>query len=229
MKAYLVIGEVKRLADAATCLRDRLLIWIIFWLGCRISEALAIEVRHIDFQSGTVTIEHLKSRIRLLCQYCGNSLSRGHTFCPKCGRKVKEAGREERQHRRMRVLPLDPEILKLLREYIERGGPVNKEGKLFIFGINRHRAWQIVKECAERAGLEKLYNPDSGKWHNVSPHRLRDAFSVMAIKKDDSTDGVRMLQQQLGHASITTTMRYRKVSGHELKEWYQRLRGRKGD
>ena len=229
MKAYLVIDDVKRLADAATCLRDRLLIWILFWLGCRISEALGLEVKHIDFRSRTVAIEHLKARVRLLCQYCGASLSKSHAFCPKCGRKVKEAGTEEKQHRRMRVLPLDPEIMRLLREYIQRGGPVNKEGKLLIFGINRHRAWQIVKECAEQAGLEKLYNPDSGKRHNVSPHRLRDAFSVMAIKRDDSTDGVRMLQQQLGHASITTTMRYRKVSGHELKEWYQRLRGRKDD
>jgi integrase/recombinase XerD len=32
-----------------------------------------------------------------------------------------------------------------------------------------------------------------------------------------------MLQQQLGHASIATTMRYRKVAGRELKEWYTKL------
>ena len=224
MKAYLVIDEVKQLANAATCLRDRLLIWMIFWLGCRISEALGLEVKHIDFQAGTVTIEHLKAHIRLLCQHCGTSLSRSHTFCPKCGQRVKEAGKEERQHRRMRVLPLDPDTLELLREYIERGGPVAREGKVLIFGINRYRGWQIIKECAERAELEKLFNPDTGRWHNVSPHKLRDAFSVMAVQRDDSTDGVRMLQQQLGHVSIATTMRYRKVSGNELREWYDRLR-----
>ena len=66
-------------------------------------------------------------------------------------------------------------------------------------------------------------NPESGKVHGVSPHRLRDAFAVMAVQHDDSTDGVRMLQEHLGHASIGTTMGYRKVAGRELREWYRKL------
>ena len=45
----------------------------------------------------------------------------------------------------------------------------------------------------------------------------------MAVRRDDSTDGVRMLQEWLGHTNIGTTMRYRKVAGQELKEWYQKL------
>ena len=80
-----------------------------------------------------------------------------------------------------------------------------------------------MKECAERAGLDNLVNAETGKVHGVSPHRLRDAFAVMAVRKDDSTDSVRMLQEQLGHANIGTTMRYRKVAGQELKDWYTRL------
>jgi len=83
---------------------------------------------------------------------------------------------KEQEHRRQRVLPIDKETLGMLGEYIERGGPVMRDGKRLIFGINRHRAWQIIKECAERAGLPKLVNPDTGKAHNVSPHKLRDAF-----------------------------------------------------
>lgn len=66
-------------------------------------------------------------------------------------------------------------------------------------------------------------NPETGRIHGVSPHRLRDAFAVLAVQRDDSTDGIRMLQEQLGHANIGTTMRYRKVAGKELKEWYQKL------
>jgi integrase/recombinase XerD len=61
--------------------------------------------------------------------------------------------------------------------------------------------------------------------HNVSPHRLRDAFAVMAVHRDDSTDSVRTLQEQLGHASIGTTLRHRKVADEELKDWYMRLWG----
>jgi len=52
---------------------------------------------------------------------------------------------------------------------------------------------------------------------------LRDAFATRAVKLDDSGDGVRMLQEQLGHANIGTSMRYRKVAGKELKEWYRKL------
>jgi len=80
-----------------------------------------------------------------------------------------------------------------------------------------------VKDCADRAGLGNLVNPESGKLHTVSPHRLRDAFAVMAVQRDDSTDSIRMLQEQLGHVSIATTMRYRKVAGQELRQWYGRL------
>ncbi len=109
----------------------------------------------------------------------------------------------------------------MLRDYIGKGGPDPETGRLF--NLTRHRAWQIVKECAFRARLPKLVNAETGKVHNVSPHRLRDAFAVMAVKKNDSGDGIRLLQEHLGHQSITTTMKYRKVSGEEQKEWYENL------
>lgn len=130
---------------------------------------------------------------------------------------------KEQEHRHQRVLPIDRETLDILEEYVERGGPVIRGGKRLIFGINRHRAWQIIKECAERAGLSKLANPETGKVHNVSPHRLRDAFAVHAVKLNDSGDGLRLLQEHLGHQSFNTTAKYRKVSGKEHKEWYQKL------
>jgi len=109
----------------------------------------------------------------------------------------------------------------MLKEYLGRGGADAKTN--LIFDLSRHRAWQIVKECSEKARLPRLVNAESGKAHNVSPHRLRDAFAVMAVKQNDSGDGIRLLQEHLGHRSITTTMRYRKVSGEEQKEWYQKL------
>jgi len=57
----------------------------------------------------------------------------------------------------------------------------------------------------------------------VSPHRLRDAFAIHAMRIDDSGDGLRLLQEHLGHVSFNTTARYRKVAGDELKEWYSKL------
>ncbi len=222
-RAYLETNEGWTLEKAAVNMRDKLLIRLLFHLGCRISEALALEVKHIDFTAGTVAIEHLKARTKLSCPKCGTRLGKSHTFCPQCGAKVDKAVTKEQQHRRMRTLPMDKDTLQMLKDYINRGGSVNKEGKRLIFGINRHRAWQIVKECAERAGLPKLINPETGRMHNVSPHRLRDAFAVHAMKLDDSGDGLRLLQEHLGHISFNTTAKYRKVAGEELKDWYDGL------
>ena len=220
-RAYLEPEEVERLEQAAEYLRDRLLIRLLFHLGCRVSEALGIREADIDFKQSLVTIQHLKQRIKFSCPDCGARLGKGNKFCPVCGQKVERAVTDEKEHRKFRVLPLDDETVSMLKEYLARGG-VNKKTKL-IFDLSRHRAWQIVKECAEKARLPRLVNQESGKIHNVSPHRLRDAFAVMAVKQNDSGDGIRLLQEHLGHQSITTTMRYRKVSGEEQKEWYQKL------
>jgi integrase/recombinase XerD len=226
-KAYPEPSEVESLEKHATNLRDRLLIRLLFHLGCRVSEALALQVQDIDFNQGTVVIQHLKYRIKLSCPICGARLGATHVFCPKCGSKIETSKTEEQLHRRQRVLPIDTETLRLLKEYIQRGGPVVKKGKTLIFGINRHRAWQIVTECAEKAGLPKLVNSESGKIHNISPHRLRDAFAVHAVKLDDSGDSLRLLQEHLGHRSFDTTARYRKISGTEHQEWYQKLWSKK--
>ena len=222
-KAYLEPAEIEKLEEAAQYLRDRLLIRLLFHLGCRISEALGIDTDDIDFNLGTVTIQHLKAKMKFSCQKCGASLGKSHTFCSGCGKKVKESIAKEYEHRRMRTLPLDEDTLEMLKDYINQGGAVNRGGKRLIFGINRHRAWQIIKESAERAGLPKLVNPETGKTHYISPHRLRDAFAVNAVKVNDSGDGLRLLQEHLGHVSFNTTAKYRKVAGNELKEWYETL------
>jgi len=223
MKTYLETEEVIKLEEVATNLRDRLLVRILFHLGCRISEALAITVGDIDFNESTVTILHLKTRLKITCPYCNARLGKSHSFCPKCGLKVTEALAQQHEHRRRRILPIDRVTLDLLREYIHRGGPVTKNGKKLVFGINRHRCWQVVRDCAWKAGLPALINPETGRAHGVSPHRLRDAFAVHAVKRDDSGDGLRLLQEHLGHASFNTTARYRKVSGEEHRDWYERL------
>jgi integrase/recombinase XerD len=90
-KVYLEAIEIEALEKAATNLRDRLLIRLLFHLGCRISEALALKVEDIDFTQGTVTILHLKRRVKLSCANCGARLGMSHSFCPRCGARVNEA------------------------------------------------------------------------------------------------------------------------------------------
>ena len=146
MDAYLKPTEVALMETAANNLRDKLLIHLLFHLGCRISEALALTVDNVDIEHGTVTIQHLKFRIKISCPKCNARLGRAHSFCPKCGDKVEQTVAKEQAHRRMRTLPLDNDTLLLLKDYIDRGGSMTKNGKQMIFGINRHRAWQIVSD-----------------------------------------------------------------------------------
>ncbi len=222
-KTYLEPEEVARLEEAAEYLRDKLLIRLLFRLGCRVSEALAIAEDDIDFPRGTVTIEHLKVRLKLSCPQCGTRLSKAAKFCPGCAARVEKTVAEETEHRRKRILPVDKDTLGMLREYVRNGGPVKVNGRSLLFGITRNHAWHIVRECADRAGLGYLVNPETGELRGISPHRLRDAFAIHAVRMDDSGDGLRLLQEQLGHKSIVTTMRYRKVAGEELKEWAEKL------
>ena len=223
MKAYLELDDMVAMEMAAKNLRDRLLVKMLSRLGCRISEVLGLTLQDVDFTRCTVTIQHLKARPKLSCTVCGQSLGIAHTFCPNCGSRIDKAKVEQQEHRRQRVLPVDNDTLKLLKEYVQHRGLAVQNGKEVIFRINRHRAWQIVTRCAERAGLPKLSNPETGRVHNVSPHRLRDAFAVHAMKLDDSGDGLRLLQEHLGHQSFNTTAKYRKVAGEEHRKWFQKL------
>jgi integrase/recombinase XerD len=223
LKTYLELDDVENMEKKANIMRDRLLIRLLFRLGCRISEALSLNTDDIDFTKGTAMIVHLKQRLAISCKICGARLGRSHAFCPKCGCRIDAAQVLQEGYRRQRAIPIDNKTLNMLEEYIATSSLAVKGGQETIFSISRHRAWQIVKQCGERAGIPRLVNPESGKIHNVSPYKLRDAFAVNAIKHDDSGDGLRLLQEHLGHQSFNTTARYRKVSGDEHREWYQRL------
>ncbi len=208
----------RRTGEMIPCLRDRLLIRVIFWPGIRVSEALGISIEDVDFDQGTITIKHLKARVRILCPHCETRLTRTAKFCPGCGRQVDSPVKKEQEARRMRTIPLDSRTLEMLKDFIRRDGT---EG--LIFKLSRNQAWKIIRDCAERAGLGKLVNAETGRLHWVSPHQLRNAFAIMAVKTEGSMDAIRSLQEQLGHANIGTTMKYRKLAGEELKEWYDKL------
>jgi len=223
MKTYLEPMDIELMERAASCVRDRLLIRLLFRLGCRVSEALALKVSDIDLERATVTIMHLKTRIRLSCTMCKARLGKRHQFCPECGQEVSEAKKRQQERRRIRTLPVDRDTLEMLRDRIDSNQATSRDDSVLLFGLNRHRAWQIIRDCARWAGLPDLVNPETGRVRGVSPHRLRDAFSVHAMKLDDSGDALRLLQEHLGHASFNTTAKYRKVAGEEHRKWYESL------
>ena len=223
MKTYLDPRDVELMESCACSMRDSLLIRLLFHLGCRVSEVLAIKVSDIDFERKTVTIMHLKRILKLFCPLCKSPLATKHRFCPGCASKIGDSIKKQQEKRRIRILPLDEDTLKMLKSYTDNNNTTDINGQTYLFGFNRHRAWQIVRNCAKQARIPSLVNPETGRKRGVSPHRLRDAFSVHAIKRDDSGDGLRMLQEHLGHVSFNTTAKYRKISGQEHRDWYRRL------
>jgi len=229
MKSYLDYDDIELMELTASNTRDRLLIRLLSRLGCRISEVLAIQLKDIDFEHEMVTILHLKKSVKVSCSFCGARLSRKHQYCPECGLKISDTVKNQQERRRIRVLPVDQDTIEMIRSHISNRHPYINDGLTPLFNMNRHRAWQIVRECANRAEIPVLINPETGRERGVSPHRLRDAFSVHAMKTDDSGDGLRLLQEHLGHASFNTTAKYRKIAGDEHRHWYNQLWVKKKD
>lgn len=71
--------------------------------------------------------------------------------------------------------------------------------------LSRQSAWQVLQDAAEHAGITS----------GVSPHILRHSFATHLL---EGGADVRVVQELLGHASVTTTQIYTLVTVHALRE-----------
>ena len=115
-----------------------------------------------------------------------------------------------------RLVPIGRMAMKALEAYIVRGRPVLAAGgkgtsALFLNArggkLSRQSAWQILQDTAEKAGLAA----------HISPHTLRHSFATHLL--ENGAD-VRVVQELLGHASVTTTQIYTMVTVDQLREVY---------
>ncbi|MEF2976167.1 site-specific tyrosine recombinase XerD [Subtercola sp. YIM 133946] len=74
--------------------------------------------------------------------------------------------------------------------------------------LSRQGAWLIIQAAAKRAGLEA----------HISPHTFRHSFATHLIAGGAD---VRVVQDLLGHASVTTTQIYTQVTADTLRDMYQ--------
>ncbi|WP_433339016.1 site-specific tyrosine recombinase XerD [Spirillospora sp. CA-294931] len=114
-----------------------------------------------------------------------------------------------------RVIPIGGYARRAVDDYLVRARPeLARAGRggpaLFLNArggrLSRQGAWMVLRAAAERAGLS-----------DVSPHTLRHSFATHLL---DGGADVRVVQELLGHASVTTTQVYTLVTVQLLREVY---------
>jgi integrase/recombinase XerD len=116
---------------------------------------------------------------------------------------------------RDRVVPVGRYAREALEAYLRRARPVlnvRGQGRSALFlnarggRLSRQSAWSTLRSAATRARLD-----------DVSPHTLRHSFATHLL---DGGADVRVVQELLGHASVTTTQIYTLVTVDRLREVY---------
>jgi len=131
---------------------------------------------------------------------------------------------------RERLVPVGEIALTWLRRYLDEvrpawlsiarvapaGGP-SRGGPVFLTPrgrrLARQQAWTIVKGAAQAAGLGD----------RVSPHTFRHSFATHLL---EGGADLRVVQELLGHATISTTQLYTHVTGERIREVYARAHPR---
>ncbi|HTY30066.1 site-specific tyrosine recombinase XerD [Mycobacterium sp.] len=115
---------------------------------------------------------------------------------------------------KQRLVPIGRPAVQALDAYLVRGRPdLARRGRgtpaTFLNArggrLSRQSAWQVLQDAAERAGITS----------GVSPHMLRHSFATHLL---EGGADVRVVQELLGHASVTTTQIYTLVTVHALRE-----------
>lgn len=116
-----------------------------------------------------------------------------------------------------RVVPVGGYAQRAVSDYLVRARPsLAAKGKgtpaLFLNQrggrLSRQSVWLLLSKAAERAGITT----------EVSPHTLRHSFATHLL---EGGADVRVVQELLGHASVTTTQIYTQVTVDSLREAYQ--------
>jgi integrase/recombinase XerD len=192
----LPVGDVAAILEAAgaagttLAMRDRALLELLYGTGARISEAVGLDVDDLDLALPGADTD---------TEGVGEAsvLLRG------------KGGRD-------RVVPVGSYAAAALQAYLVRARPALVAGgsgtpAVFLNArggrLSRQSAWTVLAKAAERAAVTA----------DVSPHTLRHSFATHLL---DGGADVRVVQELLGHASVTTTQVYTLVTVDRLREVY---------
>ncbi len=160
--------------DEPLAWRDRSLLEVTYATGMRVSEVIGLGLQDIWFDDGLVRVFGKGSKERLV-----------------------PIGR--------RALGAAAVYSREVRPKLDHG---KSAGRFFLNArgraLSRVGVWNIVKKCAERAGIEK----------SVSPHTLRHSFATHML---EGGADLRAVQEMLGHADLSTTQIYTHVDREYLR------------
>jgi len=139
-----------------------------------------------------------------------NQLHMAEGYVLACGKGNKE-----------RLVPVGKEALSSLRKYFDEVRPkmLKDKNSPFVFlsrrakALTRQTVWMMVKKYAVQQGISS----------RTSPHKLRHSFATHLL---EGGADLRVVQEMLGHADISTTQIYTHVSRKHLKSVHQKLHPR---
>ena len=201
----LPLADVEAILDAAgspgtvLAMRDRALLELLYGTGARISEAVGLDVDDLDLgdadsAGGTVLLrgKGSKERVVPLGSYAREALS---AYLVRARPELVSAGSTTTQSGASTT----------------KGAATDRAGALFLNArggrLSRQSAWTVIVRSAERAGVRS----------DVSPHTMRHSFATHLL---EGGADVRVVQELLGHASVTTTQVYTLVTVDTLREVY---------
>ncbi|MEM1422583.1 MAG: tyrosine recombinase [Planctomycetota bacterium] len=155
-------------------LRDRAILELLYASGLRNSECVGLRVEDVNHTLGVVRVTGKGDKTRLVP--FGEPAERAlERYLIECRPRLVRAG-----------------VHHLGRVFLSNTGrPLERTG-----------LWHIVKRCARRAGLEKIY-----------PHLIRHSFATHLL---GGGADLRAVQEMLGHASVETTQVYTHVDRTDL-------------
>jgi integrase/recombinase XerD len=119
--------------------------------------------------------------------------------------------------RKERVVPIGRTAVEALREYLEtQRAATDRRGSPFVFlsrtgrPLERTTVWRLVVKYARRMGVPGRF----------SPHSLRHCFATHLLQGGAD---LRVVQELLGHADVSTTQIYTHVDASRLKDIHRRF------
>lgn len=140
-------------------------------------------------------------RVSELCNLASQDMRREDEYVKCIGKGNKE-----------RIVPIGAQALAAVERYLRLSRPLLSSDPdmhtLFLTrrgsGFGRTGMWKLIKRYARAAAIGK----------NVTPHTLRHSFATHLLANGAP---LRIIQEMLGHADITTTQRYTHVDADRLK------------